>query len=43
MYGHGHKRHKMSRRHSRHHFSHTAQYIHPMNVHSESMRGGFRL
>lgn len=34
---------KMSRKHSRKHFSHVAQYIHPLNVHKEPLRGGFRL
>lgn len=43
MYGHRKKGHKMSRGKSRKMFSGTAQWIHPMNVHSEPMRGGFRL
>jgi len=36
-------RHKMSKHHSRRQFSRVAQYIHPLNVHNEPMRGGFRL
>lgn len=34
---------KMSRKSSRKNFSKTAQYIHPLNAHSQPMRGGFRL
>lgn len=37
------KRSKMSRKSSRKLFSRTAQYVHPKNVHSAPMRGGFRL
>jgi hypothetical protein len=37
------KRHKMTRKSSRKLFSRTAQYVHPKNVHSSPMRGGFRL
>lgn len=37
------KRHKMSRGASRKLFTRTAQYVHPKNVHSTPMRGGFRL
>lgn len=37
------RRKRMSRRHSRRHFSKVAQYIHPKNVHDLPMRGGFRL
>ena len=37
------RRHKLSRKGSRKLFSRTAQYIHPLNVHKEPMRGGFRL
>lgn len=37
------KRHKMSRKASRKLFTRTAQYVHPKNVHSMPMRGGFRL
>lgn len=43
MYGHHRRRHKMSRHHSAHHFSRVAQWIHPVNVHRDPMRGGFRL
>jgi hypothetical protein len=43
MYGHRSKGHKMSKRHSRKHFTHAAQWVHPVNVHSAPMRGGFRL
>lgn len=34
---------KMSRGGSRRNFSRVAQYIHPMNIHREALRGGFRL
>lgn len=34
---------KLSKSHSKKLFSHTAQYIHPRNVHRAPMRGGFRL
>lgn len=37
------RRRKLSRRHSKRLFSRVAQYIHPRNIHSEPMRGGFRL
>lgn len=43
MYGHKRHGHKMSRAQSRRMFSGVAQWIHPYNVHRESMRGGFRL
>jgi len=33
----------MSRRASRKNFSSVAMYVHPMNVHREPFRGGFRL
>lgn len=39
-----HKRHKMSRRHSKHHFTKHASYTHKKNVPSRlPMRGGIRL
>lgn len=34
---------KMSRRHSMSQFSRVAMYVHPLNVHREPLRGGFRL
>lgn len=34
---------KMGRKQSRRLFSHTAQWVHPMNVHRQPMRGGFRI
>jgi len=37
------RRQKMSRKASRRQFSRVAQYIHPKNVHSTPMRGGWRL
>lgn len=37
------KRRKMSPKESKSLFSKTAQYVHPKNVHSDPMRGGFRL
>lgn len=37
------KRSKMSKKSSKRLFSSTAQYVHPKNVHSTPMRGGFRL
>lgn len=43
MYGHRKKGHRMSKARSRRMFAGVAQWIHPMNVHSEPMRGGFRL
>lgn len=43
MYGHSNRRHKMSRGKSQRMFSGVAQWIHPVNVHSYPMRGGFRL
>lgn len=43
MYGYKKKGHRMSTRRSSHMFSRVAQWIHPFNVHSDSMRGGFRL
>lgn len=39
----GYHRKKLGNKSSRKMFSRVAQYIHPMNVHSDSMRGGFRL
>lgn len=43
MYGHRSKGKKISRGKSKKMFSGTAQWIHPMNAHSQPMRGGFRL
>lgn len=43
MYGHYRRGHKMSKHHSRRHFSRVAQWVHPVNIHSAPMRGGFRL
>lgn len=37
------RRHKMSRRGSRHLFSRTAQRVHPRNLMATPMRGGFRI
>lgn len=37
------RRKKLSKKHSKRLFSKTAQYVHPKNVHSSPMRGGFRL
>lgn len=37
------RRSKMGKKASRRLFSKVAQYIHPVNVHRNPMRGGFRL
>lgn len=37
------RRQKMSMKASKKLFSRTAQWIHPKNIHSAPMRGGFRL
>ncbi len=36
-------RRKMGGKESRKNFSSTAQYVHPLNIHRDPMRGGFRL
>jgi len=38
-----HKGYKLSKGHSRKLFSRTAQWVHPLNVHRQPMRGGFRI
>jgi len=43
MYGHKKKGSRMSGKKSRSVFSRHAQWIHPLNVHNASMRGGFRI
>lgn len=43
MYGHRRKGKRMGAGRSKRIFSGVAQWIHPMNAHSEPMRGGFRL
>lgn len=37
------RRKAMSKRHSMRQFSRVAMYVHPLNVHNEPFRGGFRL
>jgi hypothetical protein len=37
------RRYKLKKKHSRKMFSRTANYMHPKNVHSSPMRGGFRM
>lgn len=37
------KRHKLGKRHSKKMFSHHARKVHKLNLHSNPVRGGFRL
>lgn len=37
------RRRKLGRKYSRKMFSRVAQHVHPKNIHSSPMRGGYRL